>query len=370
MIDYYDLFNNVIKVEEAPPEELRYLSILNKRYNELAWSNILAFFLDPNENHGLGDTFLQCFGSLVGGEFDYDPKDITVEREVKMDNSIADLILYSSEWAILIENKVLSGEGEGQTNRLYDDFRQIPTKNYPEKRRYVLLTLKKEGPKNEVFQHLRYSKLLEKLDEQMVHIWVREASLKTFVFLSDFIDTIREGYTVSEKLEVSNNFRTYIKHYDKIEPLSKSYDEVIGKIREIWPAKVLESNSDFQYKNGRAIWQLIYKSNWFNPDVHFEFWLEPETFINERLCFMVDVERNNKEEFKSKFDKLYHDEKLEKEYGNIKYKSDRKEAIAYKEYPFTDPNEIIDTIKRAFDEFKFLEKYIDEVFKDPRFGNK
>jgi PD-(D/E)XK nuclease superfamily len=44
------------------------LEIARFPHSELAHSNILAFFLDPNEEHGLGDTFLNSLLKTADSE--------------------------------------------------------------------------------------------------------------------------------------------------------------------------------------------------------------------------------------------------------------------------------------------------------------
>ena len=45
------------------------------------WSNILAFYLNPNKEHGLGDLLLSCLMNLSGGD-EYHGENIQIDREV------------------------------------------------------------------------------------------------------------------------------------------------------------------------------------------------------------------------------------------------------------------------------------------------
>ena len=97
--------------------------VLKISRTEIRHSNMLAWLLDPNENHGLGDTFLRKFLQSYYEEFDNIQSDktlhvfdalladlysVNVSREWKN----IDLLLYSDEakFYIAIENKIDSVE--------------------------------------------------------------------------------------------------------------------------------------------------------------------------------------------------------------------------------------------------------------------
>lgn len=89
-----------------------FMEIAGYPHYENACSNILAFFMDPEESHGLGILVLDALtgaGSIaaadegVGGN-------ISIEREVSTDaGNRIDILITSDTHAILIENKILAG---------------------------------------------------------------------------------------------------------------------------------------------------------------------------------------------------------------------------------------------------------------------
>lgn len=95
------------------------MEIAGYPYLENVCSNVLAFFMDPEESHGLGSLVLDALASAgdisagnegVGGN-------VSVEREVATDNGRIDILITSDDSAILIENKIYAG-----TNNPFDDY--------------------------------------------------------------------------------------------------------------------------------------------------------------------------------------------------------------------------------------------------------
>ncbi len=82
---------------------------------EEAHSNLLAWLLDPEESHGLGDQFLRAFFKKV---FDKEPSSysaVKVTREGQEGEDRPDIVVEGKNWWLVIENKVYSAERPGQT---------------------------------------------------------------------------------------------------------------------------------------------------------------------------------------------------------------------------------------------------------------
>ena len=99
-------------------------------HQEIRHSTFLAFLLDPGENHGLDDWFLRRFLKVVlihnrSRQADINLIDIDVWdfEDVKVSREWAniDILLTSegNELAVIIENKVYSGEHSDQLNRYH-----------------------------------------------------------------------------------------------------------------------------------------------------------------------------------------------------------------------------------------------------------
>lgn len=87
-------------------------------------SNILAWLLNPEESHGLGDAFLRDFVRRV---FDKElPKyfPVNIKRESQDGYDRPDIVVESKKWWLIIENKIDSIEQENQTKRYADRWRK------------------------------------------------------------------------------------------------------------------------------------------------------------------------------------------------------------------------------------------------------
>ena len=114
---------------------------------EIRHSNILAWIFDPNENHGLGDSFIKYFITKVVSKCDntkYDNLfDLLLQDfysyQVYRESNYMDIVLDSREEkkAVIIENKIWSEESSGQLNK-YLDKSKIEYKDYQVL--YVFLT--------------------------------------------------------------------------------------------------------------------------------------------------------------------------------------------------------------------------------------
>ena len=107
------------------------IRVMRMEQMEIRHSAILAWLLDPNENHGLGDAFLRAFlaEALKGeggakldalGVYQADFSDAEVRREWKNIDIFVSITFpalegqKSQSWAFVIENKVHSSQGKTQ----------------------------------------------------------------------------------------------------------------------------------------------------------------------------------------------------------------------------------------------------------------
>ena len=120
-------------------EDLERLELLSAEFNifeaigavrqELRHSDLLAFLLDPSENHGLGDGFLRRFlqRAVAGAasQAPISPVDLDVweldDVEVRREWSNIDILVVDARnrFVALIENKIDSGEHSDQLRRYW-----------------------------------------------------------------------------------------------------------------------------------------------------------------------------------------------------------------------------------------------------------
>lgn len=181
---------------------------------EIRHSNILAWLLDPNENHGLNDSVLRCLFQLI---IKNDCIDIDIFQLLLMDlNSFyvkrewndIDLLIESKEKKIVlcIENKIYSGEHSNQLKK-YHNFIEITYPDYTK----IYLFLSPYGTDSsepDIWHSISYTDIKNIIENSCKNIkLLPQAEL----LINNYINTIRRITLDDEKLvEVCNGI--YKKH--------------------------------------------------------------------------------------------------------------------------------------------------------------
>jgi hypothetical protein len=152
------------------------LKVLRVDQFEIRHSNVLAWLLDPNENHQLGNFFVKKLLSRLVTRVENEDKtdemdfltymhasfsDVEVYREVRTaTNRSIDLVVVvpSKKLVLVIENKFHAFESLGQLDdyltyakNMYQDFKVIP----------IFLTLRSDAPTHPEYWVLDYNDVLE-----------------------------------------------------------------------------------------------------------------------------------------------------------------------------------------------------------------
>ena len=194
--------------------KVNFFDILKVSKKEVYHSNMLAWLLDPNENHSLGDVVLKgilqrlvkdrgekynAFHVLLSDLYSF-----SVYREWKR----IDILLVSKEEKIVyaIENKVGSHEHGNQLNK----YRETLEKEYSDyKRFYIFLTPEGEEPSDSVnWDILTYADVVEVLESLPDKI---ELQPDIELIIKNYINVIRRDIVEDRNLiEICN--RIYSKH--------------------------------------------------------------------------------------------------------------------------------------------------------------
>jgi len=140
--------NSFMKLKNIIKNKRRTIfNIIVKDSDELTFSRTLKYFLDPHEDHNLDDYFLREFlykysvinKSDVINRLYFDSlnlKECTVFREFSIQDfgRIDIFVSLENEFALLIENKLYSEEGDGQTTT----YEKWAYKNLSEQYKYLL----------------------------------------------------------------------------------------------------------------------------------------------------------------------------------------------------------------------------------------
>lgn len=208
-------------------------------------SQILAFFLDPKQNHEQGDIYLRHFMKKFGLErFAYGEDDrIYVQCELSTDAARRiDIVVYKNkfEWAIGIENKIYVSTAD-QCAQLedYHDYLHAKTGDY------CLIYLSPKGKvistnslssdrqteleTNNAFRHLTYE---EHLIECIAEFAMMTESIRVRSFLKDFETTLKRMYMGVKDLEAKEAIVDFMGESDKNLEISFLVMNSLAEVKE------------------------------------------------------------------------------------------------------------------------------------------
>lgn len=223
--DWYETEEEVLQnflldidcLDELNPwtSKLNIFDVLKVSRIEIRHSNMLAWLLNPNENHGLGELFIKGIIQRIVeneyvGKFNIfklllmDFYSFIIYREWKN----IDLLIVSVDDRILIavENKIASSEHSDQLNR----YRNILENEYPDYQRiYIYLTPDGEEPSDvSNWSTLTYTDIVDILEVIVSRI---ELLPDAEIIIKNYLDILRRDIVEDIKLiEICN--KIYSKH--------------------------------------------------------------------------------------------------------------------------------------------------------------
>lgn len=179
---------------------------------EIRHSAILAWLLNPQETHRMGDKFLKAFlaEALRGRDSSSSPSALDVSQADMMDAEIRrewrhiDLLVLSPRngWIFIIENKFDSGQHSNQLTTYMD----VVTSTFSRTNSYhsirgVFLTLWDEEPEDPRYAPIQYTSICELLEQ---HALSGRHPLSTEVetFLRHYLDVIQEATGMNQEQEL------------------------------------------------------------------------------------------------------------------------------------------------------------------------
>jgi hypothetical protein len=208
------------------------LKILKLENHEIRHSNILAWLLNPKENHSLRDYFLRKMiehlilidensnnsqYETVGKILNHSLIDSHVYREVKTNkNRFIDLLVVNQQLKsiFLIENKFYSTESKNQLDdyldfiqHTFEDFTIIP----------IYLTLDGEEPSNQQYFILTYERI-ESILNTILMLYQDQLSDNVFRFIEDY-DQILKGRFSTNQDQILQAIDIYRSHKQTIDVL-------------------------------------------------------------------------------------------------------------------------------------------------------
>jgi len=239
---FKDNFLNLIKdgdfsnlEKRMGTQEISLWRIINRlKRDENSYSDFLAYFLNPSENHGIEDRFLKKLifsvvkneNELVGNSktalhpIDIEMSnfyDVNVYREYNFNEyGRIDILIedQGNEFLILIENKLYSKEGKNQTNRYWEAINQkFDASKYPDKNR-LLIFLSPDGlnAENENFINISYQVLIDTVNELIKE---NNMPIETKRILANYMKNLKEITMDNEKIKLAEQI--YAKYAELID---------------------------------------------------------------------------------------------------------------------------------------------------------
>ena len=228
-------------------------------------SQVLAYFLDVNQNHGQGEIFLKEFiKTFYEKELEIHQLENICEKIITNNRRI-DIYIKLKGLTIGIENKVWADD---QINQLKDYSKFLENKS---KGKYLLLYLSPYGleptPKS--------------IDEKLKKRLVEENKLKIISYKHDIINLINSWLVICEADNVSHFLKEF-KKYLEIKFLGKNTLNMSKELREVI------------YKNEREVQHLVTEYKVIENEVLSKLNTVGKELnnINPELDFGIELEKN------------------------------------------------------------------------------
>ena len=175
-------------------QEKTIFSIGGRGYYEDPTSDVLAFYLDPNEEHGLGDLVLQSLVtvSAMGDKIRWN-KDaqFAIYREVSTnEKNRIDLLIECDEWVLVIENKIYH-----EAINPFKDYERYIEDEYENIAAHFILLSPKDSKINdvgEVWKSVNYKDFIEKIESDLGFTLIKQPINKWHFFLRDFLLNLKQ----------------------------------------------------------------------------------------------------------------------------------------------------------------------------------
>lgn len=244
-------------------EQFNIFHICGIEHYETSHSTILAGILNPNGNHGQGDTFLKAFLESVSNPIwlsEFDTKTASVKTEYDTSNGRIDILITNDKnQAIIIENKIYAPDQPKQLIR-YDKFAQ---KTF-HKGNYAILYLtlwgdeaSKESAEGVTYQCISYrTTILKWLDKCMQLSVQRPLIRETLIQYSNLIKELTNQ--TMEDLNKDEFIKIMMENSQAVATICEmQYDffKYVGK-KLITPLlKEVAKDLDFEYHESDTFWE-------------------------------------------------------------------------------------------------------------------
>ncbi len=241
----------LVELQRKNERELDLFHVLGVAHSELHHSRFLAWLLDPQQTHELGDYFLRsfltqtCANAQKAGLPYITPSQIdTIDwsgTEVLLERDRIDIRVLNRDarFACAIENKIWAEEGIGENGKSQLTwYRKTLERRFPNfARHYVFLSpsgmCSKKPKERKYWTPENYTTILQLVEQTMDH--KREAMGRDVAsFLRQYAETLRRNKIVPESTEIAKRAREiYLKHREAIELIYQNKPNYHADIKQM-----------------------------------------------------------------------------------------------------------------------------------------
>lgn len=275
---FLDLFRKFEALPHAK-QNLTFMEVSGYPHYENVCSNILGFYLDPGQQHGLKDLFISAIFQIVNKKT-CSTNVQSVTREFGTAGGRLDLLVEGDEFILAIENKIF----HWLANDLNDYAKAVNLHGNQSKQQIkIVLGLSEiQDPKllHGGFVSCTYAQLWKEITG-LLGSYIAKASPKWVTYLLDFIETTTN--LAGANMELKETDRFFIEHEEVISALLLERNGFLGRLtqkvatlcnlmKEV-PEKDLLDTEPYPYSTDRFVMDFKYFQNVHT--IAFDFYLKP-----------------------------------------------------------------------------------------------
>jgi len=238
-----------------PEPERNIFDVGARGHYENPTTDLLAFFIDPDEEHGLGDCFLRALLECVGGNRLCPELTQKPQREVSTadgkHSKRMDLLLYGKGWGLLLENKIYSN-----LDNPFDEYEKFFNDLSQEEgwERQLPVILSPGGKSHGNWAGLKYKHFVAVVRRGLESRKSKFAN-KWLVLAEEFLlhlDNLTAEFDMDD-----DAFDFVLKNLSQIRALNKLHDRAI----KILNAKILESFKTANLGSNPSCWRNVWSGD-------------------------------------------------------------------------------------------------------------
>jgi len=402
-----ELAKELETLPEAQPDPKTAFELLSEANSEVAWQSYLAYFISPDEAHGLEDDFLREFLGFLSGieglpELSYPShtsgRFIEVKTEYLSSGDRPDvLILNEGSWYVCAELKVGADENKTdrgwQTERYAKNDEIVPSGvgEYEQGAYVYIAPADSKDSRSDEFINIEWRDVSacvrNFLSENATTIPGRTASQ-----LDDFASTIEKETTMTEiDSSTQEKKELYFKYYDEIKDMGSSVELFVEQVLQKKWDKKLEDEFEpdtaedygWLYEDAGNSWGKAVAPAWAEAekslelDIHLEHKPDEGHFEQGQLEILLELEEPDWHTSKPKEGDRYHAfredilETLEETNYSIEGdsnvdpgRSDKKLYGASYQFPPGDEEGYYRTLSQAIDEHAWLVDLVNQLLEE------